>query len=672
MFKPEPMQKILVIGVYDLISKTLSLLHDLNVLQIEPIKDEILKVAKIQSQIETGKMVAEEYLRIRALKTALPPKNIKEKRKFSSLNEVIELCKSIKIDETVSQIKKEQSEIQVRISQLKERLEIAKSLSYIKEDLSLFNVSSASSFFAYLKKEDFEKIRNNLAQSKANVLFNVSEEKEKVKVIFIVDNKDIEKFGSAIQKIEAKFYELNNLKGIPSEIIKSSQEEMDVLIKRENELKEKIDKLADEYYSILSILEEQLYIEQKKIEALTQLARTENIFVLEGWIPKKRLSFLKQSIDKMFQGKVLVLEKEDKDIPPTLMSNPQKIKFFESFIRFYSLPQYNELDPTFIFSLIFPFFFGLMLGDVGYSILMILLSIWIIRRVKYGGKTIVPAWIRRFARNIFRPSAFAKIARAMLVGSFVGIIFGFLFNEYFGFKLNQYLFVYLNNQFNLHLPEDGTFIEPLASYGLKTLLLISGYFGLAMVSIGLIAGFLNYLWLNEKRHAIGKIGWLFVAWGIALIGLSLLKRQPISFSNLFIDLYIALVIAGLLMIALGEGFSAIIELPSIISHILSYTRLIGILLASVVLASVIDKIFINSVYTGLVNAIIGAVVLIIGQGFNFVIALFEPGIQGARLLYVEFFSKFYRGGGKPFRPFGSPRRYTLNELDIEELLNKKT
>ena len=672
MFKPEPMQKILVIGLSDYLRDTLSLLHDLKAVQIEPVKDEILKFAKIQTQVEIGKVVSEEYLRIRALKTALPPKPVVEKRKFSNLNELLESCKSVNIDELVSKLKKEQNEIQVKLEQLNNKLKLAESLSYIDEDLSIFNVSSASSFFSSIEKEGFEKLKRILEQSKASIIYQINEQKDVLNVIFIVDNKDIEKFGAAIQKVEAKFYELNNLSGKPKEIIEQSKKEINELIKRNEEINLKIEELSDKYYSLLSALEEQLSIEQRKYEILSHLARTEKIFIVEGWIPKKRLVTLKEAITKIYEGKVIVVEKEDNDNPPTLMSNPKPLKVFESFIRFYSLPQYYEFDPTTIFSIIFPFFFGLMLGDVGYGILIICIAYWIIRRVKYGGKTIVPAWIRRFARNIFKPSAFVKIAKAMLPGGIIGIIFGFLFNEYFGFKLNQYLFIYLNNQFGLHLPEDGTFLEPLASQGLKTLLLLSGYFGLALVSLGLIAGALNYVWIKEKKHAIAKLGWLFVAWGISLIGLSLLKRQPISLTgNIFLDLYLALVIGGLIMIAFGEGFSAIIEIPSIISHILSYTRLIGILLASIVLASVIDRIFLNSIYAGLFNAILGFIILIIGQGFNFVIALFEPGIQGARLLYVEFFSKFYKGGGRPFVPFGTQRRYTFNEIDVDAILSKK-
>ena len=111
------------------------------------------------------------------------------------------------------------------------------------------------------------------------------------------------------------------------------------------------------------------------------------------------------------------------------------------------MPQSNEFDPTIIFAFTFPIFFGLMLGDVGYGVVILLIAIWIIRRVESGmqGKTLVPAALRRFAKNIFQPAQFRKLAMAMVPGSILGIVFGFVFNAYFGFHLNQYLFAYLNN-----------------------------------------------------------------------------------------------------------------------------------------------------------------------------------------------------------------------------------
>jgi V/A-type H+-transporting ATPase subunit I len=85
----------------------------------------------------------------------------------------------------------------------------------------------------------------------------------------------------------------------------------------------------------------------------------------------------------------------------------------------------------------------------------------------------------------------------------------------------------------------------------------------------------------------------------------------------------------------------------------------GVLLAAVILASVLDNIFLHAYRYGVLSHIaIAFLVLIVGHGVNILIAIFEPGIQGARLHYVEFFSKFFHGNGRPFMPFASRRRFT--------------
>ena len=112
------------------------------------------------------------------------------------------------------------------------------------------------------------------------------------------------------------------------------------------------------------------------------------------------------------------------------------------------------------------------------------------------------------------------------------------------------------------------------------------------------------------------------------------------------------------------------ELPSIISHILSYTRIVGILIASVIFADLIDYIFLKALHKSELLIVTGFVILVVGHFFNNIIAIFEPGIQGARLIYVEFFSKFFHGRGKPFRPFGTARQFTLEQYKLEEMVQQ--
>jgi V/A-type H+-transporting ATPase subunit I len=279
---------------------------------------------------------------------------------------------------------------------------------------------------------------------------------------------------------------------------------------------------------------------------------------------------------------------------------------------------------------------------------------------------IMPKFLRNFAKTILKPVQMVKLAKAMIPGCIIAIVLGFCFDLYFGFHLNGYLFSYLGS-FGLPMPSHGAFLDPLEPFGLGKLLLISGYVGIGMVSFGLVLGIINSLRMGEKKHVVSKVGWLLFGWGIVLLGLALLHHENINpMQNVMGVVYLALIIAGVGLMFFGEGPRAIMELPSIISHILSYTRLVGILLASVILAHVIDVIFLDTLNQSIPFVILGIVILFVGHLFNIILGVFEPGIQGARLIYVEFFSKFYHGNGRPFRPFGIRRRYTYDQYSTEK------
>ena len=273
-----------------------------------------------------------------------------------------------------------------------------------------------------------------------------------------------------------------------------------IFLTRLNKINNQLAEISKLHYTFLKGAEEELDIENKKLEVIKSLGVTRDAFAMEGWIPKSKMESVKTSFQKQSEGTTRMYELKTKENPPTHLENPKRFKIFESFVRFYSLPAGNEFDPTMIFGLIFPIFYGLMLGDVGYGLVILLVSRWVIRRVegKKRNLNIMPKFLRKFAMTILQPTQMVKLAKAMTPGCIIAIVLGFCFNLYFGFHLNSYLFSFLNN-LGLHLPPSGTLIDPIGTFGLRKLLLFSGYVGIGMVSFGLVLGIINSIQRGSEK-----------------------------------------------------------------------------------------------------------------------------------------------------------------------------
>ncbi len=671
MLKPASMEKIAVVGVREERQKVVSILYDLGAMQIEPLSKSSLSYLRSELEADDARGVSKELLRIRSLKAALPPTRVDEKRRFRSFADVMKTSKLIEIDDEVSRLKQAQDQLTLRLDAIRSRMELVTNLSFINGDVGILDLESATSFFGLLPAKSYQQLLTSLGPIQGVIPY--SSGTDPVRAVVVVPKADLEEFGSIVQKNDLRLQTIPPMKGKQADVLAELSEEKRLKEAELAAINTQLSALSGKHYGIISTVEEQLSIEAKKLEILSNFGFTDNVFVLEGWVPSRRFSAIQEILTR-YAGSTIFFTIDRDGKPPTLMENPKRLRFFESFIRFYTMPQSNEVDPSIIFAMAFPIFFGLMLGDVGYGVSILLISIWIIRRVNNPeGRTVVPAMLRSFASKILKPPQFKKLAKAMILGSIVGIVMGFLLNAYFGFQLNQYLFSFLNSNLHTKLPSDGTFLDPISTSGLKTLLLYSGYIGLFMVSFGLVLGMLNGYWMQERRHIVGKLGWLFEAWGIALIGLTVLHHGNVDpTSNPLGGVYIGLVVAGLGMIGYGEGPQSLVELPSIVSHIISYTRLLGILLASFVLAYVIDKEAVGSAAApglllgGVGYAIGGIVLLVAGHAFNLVLGILEPGIQGARLIFVEHFSKYLQGGGRAFTPFKGSRTHTLSETEPTE------
>ncbi len=666
VLKPIPMQRIAVLGLRKERQTVVSILHDLHVIQLESLSKDVAALVRNERDNETFRQVSDQLLRMKALKTVLPQIEAGQCQRFTSIDQIIQAAKSVNVDDKVATLEKEKEHLLTQLKETENNTKLVEEFSFFPEDFNVLQLKMAHSYFGRVDSKNYAAFRKALDVNSQDVFVYPKEGKDITNLVLVTfPNFPPHALATVVQEYDVKLEAVPKLDGKADQLLQNLKAKNADISNKLKEVDRQLGEISKSHYVNIVCIEEQLEIENKKLEVVDNLGVTSDSFALEGWIPKSKVGQLKSIFEKNTTGTIL-FELETDEHPPTQFDNPKRFKLFEAFIRFYSLPEGKEFDPTMIFGIFFPIFYGLMVGDAGYGLFILLVCRWVIRRVE-GGKrdiNIMPSMLSKFALNILKRRQMVKLAKAMTPGAIIAIGLGFVFNLYFGFHLNGYLFGFLNSSLGLHLPADGTIFSPITS--LRKLLLIAGYIGLGMVTFGLILGILNSIREGLKKHAIGKMGWLLFGWGVVLFGLALMHHQHVNpVHSMTGAAYIGLMISGIGLMFVGEGPRAIMELPSIVSHILSYTRLIGILLASVILADVIDFIFFKTLHHGIPFIVLGTMILFIGHIFNIIIGVFEPGIQGARLVYVEFFSKFYHGNGRAFKPFGTPRKFTYDQYELQ-------
>lgn len=640
MLKPVKMVKIRVIGLNTYKNIIIDDMHDLNVIQIENTDQEVAKIFNIPISNSKYKMLADNLSKFKGFLSILPERPVKEKKYFSSQEELLESISKITIAGELSRLKDDDDRYNSIIRESQTILKPLEIISGFGEDLSILNNSYVESFI----------IGSSMENASLKTDYSIFTDMGNGYSIVTINRKNEPEFLSLISSKTYDIMKVPELNGTVKDNIEAQNKIIADAREYLNGIASSLNALSDKYYETIAQITEQLEIYVKEEEILSNIASSENAFAMEGWIPESEYENVSAILNKDSNNTVMIKTIETKEDPPTKLSNPRHFKIFEFFIRFYSLPEEYEFDPTLIFALVFPVFFGLMVGDAGYGLVILLVSLFIIHRIDHPPtKSHIPKKISGFVLMIMGKNSLKTLAKALIPSAIIAIIFGIIFNEFFGFTIYPVPF------------QISPAPVPVTHIGL--LLVISGYIGLAFVTFGFVLGIINNFYIKHRKAAIAKIGWILMAWAFAVLGLNLIHRvslSPTEFSSLIG--YIMLIV-GFIMVIVFEGTLSLMEIPSIISHVLSYTRIVGILLASVVLALVINTVFRATLSDPFYFIILGVVILVVGQLFNLVIAVFEPGIQGARLLYVEFFSKFYFGNGKQFSPFGSNRRFTLKKFD---------
>jgi V/A-type H+-transporting ATPase subunit I len=346
-------------------------------------------------------------------------------------------------------------------------------------------------------------------------------------------------------------------------------------------------------------------------QAQTNVRTGELLFVMEGWMPQPAVAPLRARISRDLGPQIVVAqvgtEPWTRADAPVALANPRLFRPFELITRAFPLPRYGSIDPTPFVAVFFPMFFGLMLGDLGYGLLL--------------------AAIAALLRWRSRPGSTLRAVAEMGLGcALFTMVFGVLFGEFFGS---------LGAAFGM---------RPLAidrENALAPFLMFTIALGTVHIMLGLLLAVIGAWRQGHRRQAVGR--GLTIAM-IALTALALLAAFKVLPSRLFTPAAIAVLIAFPILIAL-EGIIAVVELMSAFGHILSYARIVALGTASLMLA-----IIANRMVGALGSALVGVAFALLFHLVNFAIGLFSPTIHAMRLHYVEFFGEFYSPGGAAYQP----------------------
>ena len=455
---------------------------------------------------------------------------------------------------------------------------------------------------------------------------------------------------AAAERTEAKLSELGfarctlALGGTPSEEREKLESERKRLLSEEEELsaraRAELPLLKD-----LKIYADHLAAECEKAALYERLFKTQSTFTLGGYVPKEEKEGVERAVAEVTEACILSFSAPtEEDTPPTLLKNKGPAKAAEFITNMYSVPDYREYDPNGFVFVFFMLFFGLIMADIGYGVLLFLGGLILARRRKID-------------------DGVKKLAVILTYGGVFTAVFGALFGSCFGVSLYTFL------------------PDPSAGSRTNVLTILLGCLalGLLHITVGYVLSAVNSFRKGHVADAVcDALSWVLFCVGLFFAVFNFLTGYfaiPVaagvkSFFGTMTIPGIAMLGAGLLLAAvtagrkekffgkLTKGFGAVYGIINLLSDILSYARLFGLMLSGMIIAQQFNGIGLDLIAAGGVGFVFGPVVMLIGHAFNLAMGVLGAYIHDCRLQYIEFFSKFYTGEGALFEPLCSHLEYT--------------
>ena len=368
----------------------------------------------------------------------------------------------------------------------------------------------------------------------------------------------------------------------------------------------------------------ELLFEQYRAEAEREAApftETVDTVLLEGWVPAKKVPKIEKTVKSVTDVyDISMRDPEEGEEVPSYMENRYLVSQFEGITNMFSVPKYGDHDPNPVMAPWYWVIFGLMMGDAGYGLMMVVLGLVLKKLMKPKG-------------------TMEKLFNVIIYSSITTMICGVLFGSYFGETWHPILFS----------PMD----EPLK------MLIFTLIIGVLHIFTGMITKIVYDVKDGRVWDAIfDQVSWIMVISGIGMLFLPQTRQ---------IGMYIAIAGAVIVLFTAGRekkgifgkvtgGLLGLYNITSYMSDILSYSRILALSLATGVVGMVMNMLA-RMISGNPIGFVFALVIYAVGHVFNLVLGLLSAYVHDCRLQYIEFYSKFYDGNGRLFKPFSLQTKY---------------